>query len=195
MTILRLIVGLGNPGPEYEDTRHNAGFWLLDRLASDQGGNWRAESKFQGLVCRLRLNGQDLWLLKPTTFMNHSGRSVSAFMRFHEVTAAEMLVVHDELDLAPGIARLKKGGGSGGHNGLKDITAAGGTPDYWRLRIGIGHPGDRNQVSDFVLRRPGRDEHDLELEAIEAALKVMPQLVEGQFERAQMALHTTKEKP
>jgi PTH1 family peptidyl-tRNA hydrolase len=195
MTALRLIAGLGNPGPEYEDTRHNAGFWLLDRLALELGGQWRVESKFQGQLCRVKLAGQDLWLLKPTTFMNHSGRSVSALMRFHQIKADEMLVVHDELDLPPGVARLKKGGGSGGHNGLKDISAAAGTPDYWRLRLGIGHPGDRHQVTDYVLRRPGREEQALEHEALDRALLVMPQLVAGEFERAQMALHTDKEKP
>lgn len=188
-------MGLGNPGPEYQDTRHNAGFWFLDRLAADLGGPWRAESKFQSLICRVKLDGHDLWLQKPSTFMNHSGRAVSAFLRFHQFQADEILVVHDELDLPPGVARLKKGGGSGGHNGLKDISAALSTPDYWRLRLGVGHPGDRNEVVDFVLRRPGREEQELEDEAIDRALLVMPQVVSGQFERAQMALHVTKEKP
>jgi PTH1 family peptidyl-tRNA hydrolase len=192
---LSLIVGLGNPGPEYQDTRHNAGFWFLDRLAADLGGSWRAESKFQSVICRVRLGGHDLWLMKPSTFMNHSGRAVSALMRFHQFQADEILVVHDELDLAPGVARLKKGGGSGGHNGLKDISAALSTPDYWRLRLGIGHPGDRNEVVNFVLRRPSREEQELEDDAIVRALLVMPQVAEGQFERAQMALHRDKEKP
>ena len=192
---IRLIVGLGNPGPEYEQTRHNAGFWLVDNLAQAQGRSLSRESRFQALAGKTMIDGREVWLLEPQTFMNRSGLSVGGLARFYKIAAEEVLVVHDELDLAPGIARLKKGGSSGGHNGLKDITAALGTPDYWRLRIGIGHPRELNlqqAVVDFVLHRPRREEQLLIDEAIAHSLDIIPVLCEGKFEAAMLKLHTTK---
>ena len=176
---IRLIVGLGNPGPEYEQTRHNAGFWLVDNLAQAQGRSLSRESRFQALAGKTMIAGKEVWLLEPQTFMNRSGLSVGGLARFYKIAAEEVLVVHDELDLAPGVARLKKGGSSGGHNGLKDITAALGTPDYWRLRIGIGHPRELNlqqAVVDFVLHRPRREEQLLIDEAIAHSLDIIPVL-------------------
>ena len=152
----RLIVGLGNPGADYSETRHNAGFWFCERLAAKLGVGLNRESRFHGLVGHSR--GDSLFILLPQTFMNRSGQAVGALTRFYRITPAEMLVVHDELDIAPGELRVKFGGGLGGHNGLKDITAHLGTQDYWRLRIGIGHPGDRNEVVNYVLKPPRREE-------------------------------------
>ena len=151
---MRLIVGLGNPGAEYAETRHNAGFWLCERLARELGTSFARESRFHGAVAKARVAGADVWLLMPQTFMNRSGQAVRALTQFYRIEPTEMLVLHDELDLPPGQMRLKFGGGLGGHNGLKDITAHLGTQDYWRLRIGIGHPGDRNEVVDYVLKPP-----------------------------------------
>lgn len=189
---IRLIVGLGNPGPEYEQTRHNAGFWLVDNLA---GNVLARESRFNALAGRTRIAGQEVWLLEPQTYMNRSGQSVGALARFYKIAPDEILVVHDELDLPPGAAKIKKGGSSGGHNGLKDITAALGTQDYWRLRIGIGHPRSLNlqqQVVDFVLHRPRKEEQPLIDEAIERSIEVIPLLCEGKFEAAMMKLHSAK---
>jgi PTH1 family peptidyl-tRNA hydrolase len=191
MTI-RLIVGLGNPGAEYEQTRHNAGFWLVDQLAH---GALKRETRFAALAAKIRISGSEVWLLEPQTFMNRSGQSVGALARFYKINPDEILVAHDELDLPPGAAKLKKGGSSGGHNGLKDISAALGTQDYWRLRIGIGHPREMNlqqAVVDFVLHRPRKEEQNLIDIAIENSLKIMPFLIEGQFEKAMMELHTDK---
>ena len=191
---IRLIVGLGNPGPEYEQTRHNAGFWLVDNLANSlPGTRLQRDSRYNAMLAKTSINGQDVWLLEPLTFMNRSGQSVGALARFFKIAADEVLVVHDELDLMPGIARLKKGGSAGGHNGLKDITAALGTQDYWRLRLGIGHPRSlslQQQVADFVLHRPRREDQELIEQAIEKSLQVMAQIVEGKFEAATMKLHT-----
>lgn len=191
---IRLIVGLGNPGPEYEQTRHNAGFWLVDNLAhSLPGTRLQRDSRYNAMLAKTSINGQDVWLLEPLTFMNRSGQAVGALARFFKIAADEVLVVHDELDLMPGIARLKKGGSAGGHNGLKDITAALGTQDYWRLRLGIGHPRSLNlqqQVADFVLHRPRREDQELIEQAIDKSLLVMPQIVDGKFEAATMKLHT-----
>lgn len=193
---IRLIVGLGNPGAEYELTRHNAGFWLVDNLANSlPGARLQRETRFNALMAKTSLGGQELWLLEPQTFMNRSGLSVGALARFYKVNADEVLVVHDELDLMPGIARLKKGGSSGGHNGLKDITAALGTQDYWRLRIGIGHPRTlslQQGVADFVLHRPRKDEQVLIEESIEKSLRVLPLIVAGKFDTATMQLHTAE---
>ena len=192
---IRLIAGLGNPGPEYEQTRHNAGFWLVDNLAQALGRSLSRESRFQALAAKTAIAGREVWLLEPQTFMNRSGQSVGSLARFYKIAPEEVLAVHDELDLAPGIARLKKGGSSGGHNGLKDITAALGTPDYWRLRIGIGHPRQMNlqqAVVDFVLHRPRREEQLLIDEAIARSLEVIPALCEGRFEAAMLQLHTAK---
>jgi PTH1 family peptidyl-tRNA hydrolase len=189
---IRLIVGLGNPGGEYEQTRHNAGFWLVDQLAR---GDLRRETRFNALAAKVRMAGNEIWLLEPQTFMNRSGQSVGALARFYKINPDEILVVHDELDLPPGAAKIKKGGSSGGHNGLKDISAALGTQDYWRLRIGIGHPRELNlsqPVADFVLHRPRKEEQALIDQAIEKSLAVMTMLCDGQFEKAMMELHTDK---
>lgn len=195
MTI-RLIVGLGNPGTEYEQTRHNAGFWLVDNLANGIGGRGLVrEARFNALSAKTTIAGREVWLLEPQTFMNRSGQSVGALARFYKIAADEVLVVHDELDLPPGVAKIKKGGSSGGHNGLKDITAALGTQDYWRLRIGIGHPremGSQQQVADYVLHRARKEEQALINDAIDKSLGVIPLLCEGKFEAAMMQLHTVK---
>ncbi len=188
---IRLIVGLGNPGAEYELTRHNAGFWLVDQLAR---GDLRKEARFQALAAKIRIAGNEVWLLEPQTYMNRSGQSVGAIARFYKIAPDAVLVVHDELDLPPGAAKLKKGGSSGGHNGLKDITAALGTQDYWRLRIGIGHPRElklQQPVVDFVLHRPRADEQRLIDEAIDKSLDVIPLLCDGRHEQAMMELHTS----
>ncbi|TCS37013.1 PTH1 family peptidyl-tRNA hydrolase [Paucimonas lemoignei] len=189
---IRLIVGLGNPGPEYEQTRHNAGFWLVDQLANNRLAR---EAKYNALAAKTTIAGKEVWLLEPQTYMNRSGQSVGALARFFKIAPEEILVAHDELDLPPGSAKIKKGGSSGGHNGLKDITAALGTQDYWRLRIGIGHPRALNlqqPVVDFVLHRPRREEQLLIDDAIANSLQVIPLLIEGKFEAAMMQLHTAK---
>jgi PTH1 family peptidyl-tRNA hydrolase len=193
---IRLIAGLGNPGPEYEQTRHNAGFWLLDNLANTLPGcRLQRESRFNALYAKTNIGGQESWLLEPQTFMNRSGQSVGALARFYKIAPEEILVVHDELDLAPGVAKIKKGGSSGGHNGLKDITAALGTQDYWRLRLGIGHPRTLNSqqaVADFVLHRPRKEEQALIEDAISKSLGVIAMLCEGKFDAAAMQLHTVR---
>ncbi|MEI7455789.1 MAG: aminoacyl-tRNA hydrolase [Nitrosomonadales bacterium] len=190
MSPIRLIVGLGNPGREYEATRHNVGFWWVDELAGGAGFNFKAEAKFHGLVTRGQLHGQEVYLLKPNTFMNLSGRAVAALVQFYKILPAEILVVHDELDLQPGIARLKMGGSHGGHNGLKDIIAQLGTRDFWRLRLGIGHPGDRAEVSGFVLGNPREAERELMLEALHQSMQVVPYVLEGKMEAAMLKLHS-----
>ena len=190
---IRLIVGLGNPGPEYEQTRHNAGFWLVDALADQAGARLQREARYQALAAKTVIGGAEVWLLQPQTYMNRSGQSVGALARFYKIGADEILVVHDELDLPPGAAKIKKGGSSGGHNGLKDITAALGTQDYWRLRLGIGHPraaGLQQPVVDYVLHRPRREEQLLIDEAVARSLEVLPLLCEGKFEAAMMRLHS-----
>lgn len=187
---IQLIVGLGNPGPQYEATRHNAGFWWVDQIASEHGSRLNTESKFQGVAGRLKQGDHEAWLLKPSTFMNASGRAVTAIANFYKIPPQAILVVHDELDLGPGIVKLKKGGGHGGHNGLKDITAALGTADFWRLRLGIGHPGERNEVVNFVLRPPSRDEMHAIESAMDNSANLLPMLLKGEFEAAMLKLHT-----
>jgi PTH1 family peptidyl-tRNA hydrolase len=193
---IRLIVGLGNPGPEYELTRHNAGFWWVDNLALTLPAcRLQRESRFQALLAKSHLAGQEVFLLEPQTFMNRSGLSVGQVARFYKIAPDEVLVVHDELDLPPGAAKLKKGGSSGGHNGLKDITAVLGTQDYWRLRLGIGHPRTLNLqqgVADFVLHRPRKDEQQLIEDAIAHSLRIAGLLCEGKFDVAMMQLHSPK---
>lgn len=193
---IRLIVGLGNPGPEYEQTRHNAGFWLVDNLANSSArGRLVREARFNALAAKAGIAGHEVWLLEPQTYMNRSGQAVGALAHFYKIAADEILVAHDELDLAPGAAKIKKGGSSGGHNGLKDIAAVLGTQDYWRLRIGIGHPRVANlqqAVVDYVLHRPRKDEQSLIEEAIVKSLDAIPLLCEGKFEAAMMQLHTSK---
>ncbi len=188
-TDMKLVVGLGNPGREHEATRHNAGYWWVDRLAARTGTNLRAEARFHGLAGKLVDKDGECWLLKPTTYMNVSGRAVQALAQFYKIAPAEMLIVHDELDLPPGEVKLKKGGGSAGHNGLKDITAHLG-PDYWRLRIGIGRPLDRDQMINFVLNAPRKDELPLIEDAILRSLDVWPLMLEGKSEAAMLKLHT-----
>jgi peptidyl-tRNA hydrolase, PTH1 family len=189
---IRLIVGLGNPGPEYEQTRHNAGFWLVDNLARTPLAR---EARYNALAAKATIAGNEVWLLEPQTFMNRSGQSVGALARFYKIVPDDILVVHDELDLPPGTAKIKKGGSSGGHNGLKDISVALGTQDYWRLRIGIGHPRNQNSqqaVADYVLHRPRKEEQALINGAIERSLDEIPLLCEGKFEAAMMRLHSAK---
>ena len=188
---IRLIVGLGNPGAEYEATRHNAGFWFVEAVARAAGASFSRERRFFGEVARARIAGADTWLLKPATFMNRSGQAVAALANFHRIGAPEVLVAHDELDLPPGTARIKRAGGSGGHNGLKDLAQAFGA-DTWRLRIGIGHPrtlGLSQEVVDFVLSRPRRDELDAIERTLPAAQAVLGLLVGGRFEAAMQQLH------
>ena len=187
---IKLIVGLGNPGPQYEATRHNAGFWWVDDIAAAHCARLSTEAKFFGTAGRLQLEGREAWLLKPATFMNASGRAVAAIAGFYKIAPEAVLVVHDELDLPPGAAKLKKGGGHGGHNGLKDIARMLGTPDFWRLRLGIGHPGDRNAVVNYVLHTPGQDEMALIEQGMDAGATILPQLLAGRFEDAMLKLHT-----
>lgn len=192
---IRLVVGLGNPGPEYEKTRHNAGCWAIDEMARVLGANgFSPDKKMKADVASALVDGRKIWLIKPQTYMNCSGQSVGPFARFHEIQPEEVLVLHDELDLLPGQLRVKLGGSTGGHNGLKDIQSALGTPDYWRLRVGIGHPRSLqlNQgVADFVLHRPRQDEQ-IEIErAIDRVAAQSPLLVRGDMAEAQRLLHTT----
>jgi len=186
---IELIVGLGNPGSKYEQTRHNAGFWFVEEIARLKGAHFRPESKFSGEVCKLVLEGRDIWLLKPDTFMNRSGLSVHQLASFYKIPVENILVAHDELDLEPGTARLKTAGGHGGHNGLRDIIAQMGK-EFHRLRIGIGHPGHRDQVSDYVLHRASKDEQISIDNSIDSALLVLPLLAEGSWEKAVHRLHS-----
>ena len=188
---IKLIVGLGNPGPEYAVTRHNAGFWWLDEFAREHGANFRPDNKFHGLVARVSVRGHEIHLLEPQTFMNVSGRAVAALALYYKILPDQILVVHDELDLPPGGAKLKLGGGHGGHNGLKDIIAHLGTKEFWRLRIGIGHPGDRAQVVNFVLNAPRKEEQVLIEDAMKRAQDVAPLVVEGKMEAAMLKLHSS----
>ncbi|MCD5361019.1 MULTISPECIES: aminoacyl-tRNA hydrolase [Chromobacterium] len=190
MSGIRLIVGLGNPGAEYDRTRHNAGFWLVDELCWRYKGNWRTETKFHGDIARVDIDGQDVWLLKPMTYMNLSGQAVLALAHFYKILPDQILVVHDELDLPPGAARFKQGGGHGGHNGLKDIAARLSSPAFWRLRLGIGHPGDRNEVANFVLKKPRAEEQQALDEAIAQALLQLPAAIGGKMAAAMKELHT-----
>jgi PTH1 family peptidyl-tRNA hydrolase len=193
MTGLRLIVGLGNPGPEHAKTRHNAGFWLVDALAEQAGARFGLESKLFGETAKATLAGQSLWLLKPATFMNLSGKSVAAALRYWKIEPEQMLVAHDELDLPPGTARLKFDGGHGGQNGLRDIIRLLGHARFHRLRVGIGHPGHKDRVTPWVLGRPGRDDEAAILRAIDDALAVLPLAVTGDFNEAMKRLHTSRD--
>ena len=187
---IKLVVGLGNPGKEYEKTRHNAGFWWVDAIAERKRATWKRETRFSGHVCRVEEGGREFWLLKPATFMNESGRSVGALLRFYRLEPAAMLVVHDELDLPPGTVRLKRGGGTGGHNGLTDIAEALDTKDFWRLRVGIGHPGHRDLVSDYVLDKPRKAEYEAILPPFERSFDLLPRLATGRMNDAMTWLHT-----
>lgn len=187
---LEAIVGLGNPGPRYEATRHNAGFWFADRLAERTGSTLRPDNRSQGEVARVELDGRSVWLLKPATWMNDSGRSVASLVNYYRLEPSQVLVAYDELDLPPGTVKLKTGGGHGGHNGLRDTISALGSPDFHRLRIGIGHPGDRDLVTPWVLSKPGREDHDAILDAVDRAIEVLPLLIEGRLQEAMTRLHT-----
>lgn len=187
---IRLLVGLGNPGPDYQSHRHNVGYWLLDALCQDHAARLGVESKLHGETGRLQLAGQDIRLLKPTTFMNRSGLSVQAALRYWKIDPEEMLVVHDDLDLPAGVARLKFDGGHGGQNGLRDIIAQLGGGRFQRLRLGIGHPGHRDKVTGWVLGRPGRDDELLIRRAIDSALEVLPWVAQGRLNDAMQKLHT-----
>lgn len=187
-TPLRIIVGLGNPGPEHLLTRHNAGFWFVDALAAKAGARFRSHTKFQGEICRTQLSGGEVTLLKPMTYMNRSGLAIRALFDYLKVQASEVLVVHDELDLPVGEVRFKLGGGAGGHNGLRDtITHLG--PDFWRLRLGIGHPGDKSEVIDYVLRRAPQEEEARLLESVSEAIPALQVFLEQGAERAMNDLH------
>lgn len=187
---IRLIVGLGNPGADYVDTRHNAGFWLIDEIAADQGLSFRFEKRFNAEECKFRAHGRDVFLQKPQTFMNRSGQSVAALARYYKIAPEEILVIHDELDLPPGVNRIKQSGGHGGHNGLRDIINHLGNRDFFRIRVGIGHPGDSKQVVNYVLHKPSvADMNAIEL-ANRDTLAVMSHLLEGRIDKAMQALHT-----
>jgi len=191
MSPIRLIVGLGNPGREYERTRHNAGSWVLERFAVRERIALRKEAKYNAFVGRHEPSGA--WLMLPQSYMNLSGRSVVLLAGFFKIPAPEILVVHDELDFAPGVAKMKQGGGVAGHNGLKDIAVRIGSPDFWRLRIGIGHPGDRNAVADYVLGKPSPEDREAIDACIEKSLDVLPLCIAGDLQGAMLKLHT-KEK-
>lgn len=190
-TPIKIIVGLGNPGPEHVLTRHNAGFWFVDALAAKLGGRFRSHTRFQGEICRVQMNGSEVTLLKPTTYMNRSGLAIRALSDYLKVTPAETLVIHDELDLPAGDARFKLGGGHGGHNGLRDTITHLGT-DFWRLRIGVGHPGDKSQVIDYVLHRASKDEEEKILGSIAESLDALQVFVEQGSEKAMNGLHGKK---
>lgn len=189
MTI-KLIVGLGNPGQKYDDTRHNAGFWAIDAIADSLGGRWTEERKFNGAVARMTVDGVDLRLLKPATFMNRSGQSVGPIAQFFKIAPEEILVIHDELDLPPGRMRLKCGGGHGGHNGLKDIQAALGSADFWRLRIGVGHPGHRDAVIGYVLTRAPKQERKLVDDCLIEIRHLAPKLVQADQPELMQAINS-----
>ena len=191
-TMIKLFVGLGNPGAEYEATRHNAGAWWLQALARDLKAPLAPERAYHGLAARAMLAGHSVWLLAPQTFMNLSGKSVAALARFFKIAPAEILVAHDELDLPPGQAKLKFGGSHAGHNGLRDIHAQLGSGDYWRLRIGIGHPGDRDAVVGWVLKKPLKEQREAIDDAITRALLAAPLLATGEMETAMQRIHTSK---
>lgn len=187
-----LIVGLGNPGAEYADTRHNAGFWFLDAVAAQFSASLKREAKFHGYAGDISVGGRRVRLLAPDTYMNHSGEAVSRFAAFYKIPVARILVAHDELDLAPGTVRLKQGGGTGGHNGLTDIVSRLGDPGFMRLRLGIGRPGSSRQVVSYVLKRPSAAEQEQIDLAIRGALNFLPDIVAGDYARAMNELHQTK---
>lgn len=192
MSTIQLIAGLGNPGAKYEGTRHNVGFWFVDELAREKGCSLRHDSKFQGEVGKVSVAGETIWLIKPTTFMNLSGQAVSALANYYKLTVENLLVVHDELDLEPGTVRLKCGGGHGGHNGLRDIISHFGSKEFYRLRIGIGHPGSAADVSNYVLSSPSSNDRSALLEAIAECIPVLPQIIDGEMQKAMNHLHSRK---
>lgn len=189
---IRLIVGLGNPGARYDDTRHNAGFWFVDELARQHGALFRSEPKFHGDICRISIQGNEVWLLKPGTFMNRSGQAIAALARFYKIAIPQVLVAHDELDIPVGTARFKQGGGHGGHNGLRDTIAHLSGKDFWRLRIGIDHPGHKEQVVDYVLHAPSKVERQQMDDVIYEACKATELMVAGDTNIAMNRLHSLK---
>jgi peptidyl-tRNA hydrolase, PTH1 family len=194
--MIRLFVGLGNPGPEYEATRHNAGFWWVDQLAAQLGTRLVPERSYQALAARVNRPGAEpVWLLQPMTFMNRSGASVAALARFFKIPPAQVLVVHDELDLLPGQSKLKLGGSAAGHNGLKDIQAQLGSPDFWRLRLGIGHPGVKSEVVNYVLKKPSAEHRNAIDVAIDRSLSASQELMAGQMDQALMKIHAQPPRP
>ncbi len=193
--MIRLLVGLGNPGLEYEGTRHNAGFWWLEDAARQLKASLVPERAYHGLVARVNRSVGPVWLLEPMTYMNLSGKSVAALARFFKIAPQEILVVHDELDLAPGHMKLKLGGSHAGHNGLKDIHAQLGSPDYWRLRLGIGHPGVKAEVVDYVLRQPSPEHREAIDKTIEQSMGALDLLLAGEMERAMMKIHAKPPRP
>ena len=190
--MIKLFVGLGNPGSDYDQTRHNAGFWWIDALANQWKLQLRSERNYFGLMARGQVNGDTVWLLEPQTFMNASGKSVGTLARFFKIAPEEILVAHDELDIAPGEAKLKLGGGHAGHNGLRDIHTQLGSPNYWRLRIGIGHPGDKSQVANWVLKKPSPDDRIGIDQAMDRALTAAHHLQNGDMNKATALIHTSK---
>ena len=190
--MIKLFVGLGNPGPEYEQTRHNAGFWWVDALSQELGSPWTFERSYNAYVSKTSWEGETIWLLKPQTFMNLSGQSVGALARFYKIEPKNILVVHDELDVSPGEAKLRCAGSHAGHNGLRDIHDKLGSDAFWRLRLGIGHPGVKSEVLKWVLQKPSADQMMLIEECIERTLKSYPLLIKGDMERATQKIHTSK---
>lgn len=193
--MIRLFVGLGNPGAEYEATRHNAGFWWVDALAHKVGVRLVPERAYQGLVARANLPGGPVWLLEPMTFMNRSGASVAPLARFFKIEPKQILVIHDELDIQPGLAKLKFGGSAAGHNGLKDIHGLLGTQDFWRLRLGIGHPGVKAEVVNYVLKKPSPDQREAIEKSIEQSLAASDALIAGEMDKALQLIHAGAQRP
>ncbi|MDP3610151.1 MAG: aminoacyl-tRNA hydrolase [Methylophilus sp.] len=189
MSGIRLFVGLGNPGDKYVNTRHNAGFWWINLIQQQTNSALKLDAKMFGEVGKISTQA-DAWLLKPMTYMNASGKAVAALANYYKIKPAEILVIHDELDLPAGTCKMKFAGGHGGHNGLRDIHAALGTPDYWRLRVGIGHPGDRNEVVNYVLKAPLKAEQEAIEESLYQSSKVFDLLLKGDYEQAMLKLHT-----
>ena len=187
---IKLIAGLGNPGSRYVDTRHNAGFWFVEELASRFQGDWREEKRFKSRVCEINIAGQRLWLIEPLDFMNRSGVSIAGFANYYRIDVDQILVAHDELDLLPGRVKLKQGGGAAGHNGLRDTSLHLASPDYLRLRLGIGHPGKQNAVVNFVLKRPPEAEMSLIQSAIDHSADHIEDILSGDLQAAMNALHT-----
>ena len=190
--MIRLFVGLGNPGSEYDGTRHNAGFWYLDALSRELKTPVVMDKSYHGLVGRTTVNGQTVWLLEPQTYMNLCGKSVAGLARFFKIQPEEILVAHDELDLPPGEAKLKLGGSHAGHNGLRDIHAQLGSDRYWRLRLGVGHPGVKAEVVHWVLKKPSLDHRIAIDQTIDRAIKALPHLLTGSMDKATMQIHTSK---
>jgi peptidyl-tRNA hydrolase, PTH1 family len=190
--MIKLFVGLGNPGAEYDATRHNAGFWFVDALARELKCALTYDKSYFGMVARTVIAGQTVWLLQPQTFMNLSGKSVGALAKFFKIASDEILVAHDELDIVPGEAKIKLGGSHAGHNGLRDIHAQLGTDQYWRLRIGIGHPGIKSEVIHWVLKKPSAEHRDAIAQTIERSVQALPHFLSGNMEKAMMTVHTSK---